>query len=298
MLNSAPRRNGAATMTFLLVVLSIAACSSGGSTVPASQSAQISPERILAAPKDVLSAGQPQPNGTMWVLAGTSVSRGLYKFDLANGQTIGSTSVSGAARAVTQSLSGVIGLATGAKASGSLELLNGSTGAVIRNIPLGAPARAVVVGSDGSTFYVLNGTASSASVTIVDSQDGRVQGTVPVPLDTVSVAPNSEQTTLYALQPDGRVSQIAMAGGKIMARFTVGDSGDSLAISPDGSTMYVLKDLPGATNVAEVDLATEGVRKALPAPDNCLGVVVSADGSQLYELVGAADYGNIQVFPV
>jgi DNA-binding beta-propeller fold protein YncE len=297
LLSSAPRRKRAAA-TILPLVLGLAACSSGGDPAPASQSAQIGPARILAAPKDVLSAGEPQPNGTMWVLAGDSRSRGLYKFDLGNGQTIGSKSVSGAAQAVTQSLSGVIGLALGSKASGSLELLNGSTGTVTRNVPLGAPARAVVVGSDGSTFYVLNGTTSSASVTIVDSQDGRVQGTVPVPLDTVSVAPSSQQTTLYALQPDGQVSQIAIAGGKIMARFPVGDSGHSLAISPDGTTMYVLKDLPGATNVAMLDLATETVRKALPAPSNCLEVLVSADGNQLYEVVGSADYGNIQVFPV
>lgn len=298
MFNSAWLLNGAAAATIILLAPALAACSSDGSPASASQSAQIRPERILAAPKDVLSAGEPQPNGTMWVLAGNSMSRGLYKFDLANGQTMGSASVSGAAQAVTQSLSGVIGLALGTRGSGSLELLNGSTGTVTRIIPLGAPAHDVVVGSDGATFYVLNGTGPSASVTIVNSQDGRVQGTIPVPLDTVSIVPNSQQTTLYALQPDGRVSQIAVAGGKVMASFPVGNSGGSLALSPDGTTMYVLKGLPAATNVAVVDLATESVRKAIPAPSNCLEVLVSADGNQLYEVVGSADYGNVQVFTV
>ena len=34
----------------------------------------------------------------------------------------------------------------------------------------------------------------------------------------------------------------------------------------------------------------------LPAPRHCVRVLVSADGSQLYQLVGTSSYGNIQVF--
>ena len=45
-----------------------------------------------------------------------------------------------------------------------------------------------------------------------------------------------------------------------------------------------------------VDVATESVRRVLPALANCLEVLVSASGSQLYEVVGTAGYGNIQIF--
>lgn len=272
-------------------VVVLAGCSSNG-TGTGSVAAQVSPERIIAAPADVLSAAEPQSNGTMWVLAGGPASRGLFKFDLGTGRGVGSISVSGAARAVTQSAAGVIGLALGTR----LQLLNDSTAAVIRTVALGAPARAVAVGADGTTFYVLNGNASSASVTIVDSANGRVLGTVPMPLDTTSVAPGPQQTTLYALQATGRVREIAIAGGKVIDTFTVGDSGESLAVSPDGGTMYALKDLAGGANVAVVDLATGSVHQVLPAPGNCRQVLVSADGSQLYELAGTSEYGNIQVF--
>ena len=48
--------------------------------------------------------------------------------------------------------------------------------------------------------------------------------------------------------------------------------------------------------MAEVNLATESVQQVLPAPANCLQVLVSADGSLLYQLVGTPSYGNIQVF--
>jgi DNA-binding beta-propeller fold protein YncE len=290
----------AACATCVLILLALAGCSSGGGSggggpAPASQP-QVRPERILPAPKDVLSAGQPQPGGTTWMLAGTKASRGLFKIDLVTGRAVGSVPVSGAARSVAESLTGVLGLALGTPGSGALELMNGATAAVTRTVPLGAPGRDVVAGSDGSTFYVLNGTGSSSSVTVVDSRAGRVQGTVPVPLNTVSIVPGPAQDALYALQPDGRVSEIAVAGGKVMASFAVGDSGDSIALSPDGATLYALKDHQGAADVAVVDLATESVRKALPAPIHCLEVLVSADGRRLYEVVGTPGYGNIQVF--
>ena len=80
-----------------------------------------------------------------------------------------------------------------------------------------------------------------------------------------------------------------------MTSFPTGDSGRSLALSPDGSTLYVLKNGLTSANVAVVDLATESVRKVLPAPSNCLQVLVSANGNQLYQVVGSASYGNIQV---
>lgn len=281
----------------LLAILPLAACSAGNAAAPAARTAA-QPERILAAPKGILTAGQPQSNGVIWTLAGSAASRGLFKFSLSSGHDLGSVSVSNAAQSVTESSTGVLGLAMGTGHAGALELLNGNTGTVIRTVPLGAPARAVVAGTDGVTFYVLNGSATSSSVTIVDSADGRIQGTVPVPLETVSITPDVGETTLYALQPSGRISQITMAGGRIITSFPIGDSGRSLALSPDGTTLYVLKNGFASANVAVVDLATETVRKVLPAPGNCLQVLVSASGNQLYQVVGTAGYGNIQVFSI
>jgi len=286
-----------------LTAAALAACSASGAGQPglggqqAQPSATMKPQQIFAAPKYLLAATQPQPNGTLWALAGNAASKGLFDINLANGNGIGSMPVSNAAQSVTESLAGVVGLALGAGRSGALELLNGSTGKVTATIPLGAPARDVIVGSDGVTFYVLNGTPRSASVTIVNSRSRVVQGTIPVPLDTVSIAPDAQGVSLYALQPNGLISQIAMAGGKAMASFLVGSGARSVALSPDGSTLYVLKDAGAGTNVAEVDLATESVQQVLPAPANCLQVLVSADGSEIYQVVGTPTYGNIQVFP-
>ena len=284
-------------MAVLVAVIALSACGTPSPTsLTTATSAGTRPESIVPAPRNILSAAQPESNGTMWALAGTAESRGLFEFDLPGGKVVGSVSVSNAAQAVAQSLTGTIGLALATKNTGALELLDGSTAKVIQTVPLAAPARDVVVGSDAMTFYVLTGGATDSSVTVVDSRNGRVRGTVPVPGNAVSIAADVQQTTLYVLQPNGHISEISIADGKVTASFVIGDSGRSVAISPDGSTLYALKDMSPTANVAVVDVATQSVRRALPAPQGCLQVLTSASGSQLYEVVGTAGYGNIQVF--
>jgi len=294
---SAPRRT-TALIGLTAAALAIAACS-GTNHPKANGAAAVSmvPQRILRAPGSLISATQPQANGSMWMLAGKS-SLGLFEMDSSTGRLTGSVSVSGAARSVAETSTGVIGLALGTGRSGALELLS-SMGKVTKTVPLPAPARQVVVGSDGTTFYVLTGTATTASVTIVGSRAGRVQGSVPMPSDAVSVVPDVSQTTLYALESNGLVDQIDIAGGKVVAKFKAtskGDTAQSIALSPDGSTLYVLKNADGTSNIADVNIATEAVRKVLPAPSHCVGVLVSSSGGQLYDLVGTATYGNIQIF--
>ena len=293
---------GAACRTAVVIglmsaALMLAAC--GGSGTSSSQtSARVVPEHVVRAPKRILAATAPQPNGIIWALAGGH-SAGLFEMDSPSGHISGSVSVSGAARSLAESSTGVLGVAIGTNRAGALELLDGRTTKVIRTVALPAPARDVVVGSDGTTFYVLTGWANSASVTIVNSQNGRIRGTVPVPTNTDSIAPDVQQTLLYVLERDGNVSEISISDGKVMARFSVGhDPGLSLALSPDGSQLYVLKGTDAVANVAVVNVATESVRRVLPAPSHCLEVLVSASGGQLFEVAGTAGYGNIQVFAV
>ena len=281
---------------FAAAALALSACSANS---PVKENASVSklPLRILRAPGSLVSVAEPQANGTMWMLAGKS-SMGLFEMDSSSGGMKGSISVSGDARSVAETPSGVIGVALGAKRSGALELLS-ATGKLVKTVALPAPARQVVVGSDGTTFYVLTGTATTASVTVVGSRGGRILGSVPMPSDAVSVVPDIPQTTLYALERNGLVDQIDITGGKVVAKFRVGGQGDtgrSIALTPDGNTLYVLKSDGATFNIADVNAHTEAVRKVLPAPSQCVQVLVSSSGGQLYEAVGTATYGNIQVY--
>jgi DNA-binding beta-propeller fold protein YncE len=299
---AASRRRTAGLLAALaaatLTAATLAGCGQAGQhDSPSAASAVLLPEHIVNAPKNLLAAAPPQAGGSMWMLAGPP-SAGLFQFSVATGHASGSVSVSSSARSVAQSGTGMIGLATGTRRSGALELLRGTTPRPVRTVALPAPARQVVAG--GASFYVLTAWPGAASVTIVAARTGAITGTVPVPADTVSVAvtPQGRPADIYVLERTGLVDEIATASGHIDDSFRVGTAGRALALSPDGDTLYVLKGTAAVSNVAVVSVATESVRRVLPAPSHCHGLLVSADGGQLYEVVGTASYGNIQVFAV
>jgi DNA-binding beta-propeller fold protein YncE len=291
-------RRGAAALALLPAAAVLTACGPSGGQAAArpAADARVLPQRILRAPRSLLAATGPQPDGTLWALAG-SLSTGLFRFDAASGAVLDhGIPVSNAARSVAESTAGVLGVALATRDSGALELLGTGTGKVIQTVALPAPARQVVTGPGSPAFFVLNGWAAAASVTIIGARSGAVRDTVPVPADAVSVAPDAAQDSLYVLEKTGLVDEIGMQSGSVSARFKVGDDGRAIAISPDGSTLYVLKGTLKVSNIAVVDAATEGVRRVLPAPSYCRGLLVSPDGDQLYEVVGTSGYGNIQVF--
>jgi hypothetical protein len=121
---------------------------------------------------------------------------------------------------------------------------------------------------------------------------------VPVPADTVSIAADIHLASIYALQKNGLVDEIGISRGQIIEQFKIGSDGESVVLSPDASTLYVLKGTPAVSNVAVVDVGTESVTHVLPAPSHCLELLLSARGNHLYDVVGTPDYGNIQVFKV
>jgi DNA-binding beta-propeller fold protein YncE len=265
-----------------------------GASSAGAVTAKLTPERILNAPKGLLAVAEPQASGTLWALAGTS-SVGLFRLSTAAaGRPSGSVSVSSAARSVAETSGGVLGLALGARQSGALELRDARTGKLIRSVALPAPARQVV--ADGSDFYVLTAWSGSASVAVVSARSGTIRHSVPMPADAVSIAPDTAQGSIYALEQTGLVDEIAVSDGKIVAKFKAGDDGEAIALGPDGGTLYVLKGTPQVSNIAEVQVSTESVRRVLPAPSHCNGLLVLASGRQLYEVVGTPGYGNIQVF--
>jgi hypothetical protein len=284
--------------TAVLSTALLTACGSGAPLAKPEHLAEAasSPERIVQAPASLMAAVLPQANGITWGLAGTS-SKGLYQLGGVSGQTMaGSVSVSSSAQSLAESGKGVLGLALASRRSGAIELLDGRTGKYIRTIPLPGPARQVVAGRDGTTFYALTVWPTSASVSVVSSRNRKLHSTVPVPADTVSIVPNPAQTALYVLQGNGLIDVISLPRGRISSSFPVGDPGISLALSPDGSTLYALKGSQAVSNIAVIAVATQSVRRVLPAPGDCHQVLVSASGKQLFEVVGTVSYGNIQVF--
>jgi DNA-binding beta-propeller fold protein YncE len=292
----------AAVTGLTAAALMLAACAAGGSRVTSTSTAGTSgddyglqPQRVLHAPGSMLAATEFQANGVMWALTGPG-SAGLFQISSATGQVKSSFPVSDFARSVAESRTGVIALALDTGRSGALQLINAGTRKVTRVVRLPWPAEQVAVARGSSTFYVLTARPGQARVTIVTGPDGRVAGTVAVPADVTSVVPGTRPGTLYAIERNGLLDVIGVPGSKLVARIRAGSGGgESVALSPDGRTLYVLEQLGGIANIALVNPATRLVEKVLPAPGTCIQVLVSPDGGHLYEVVRTAGTGSIQV---
>jgi len=279
-----------------LLALGAAACGPTPTVHRRRPSPAPKPLLIIPAPAGMVDGTTPATNGLMWVLAGTGPERTLRQIDVASRSDQGAVPAPSSAVAVAESVTGQLGVGLATGRTGALEIRNGTTGALQATVPVADPVRAVAAGTNGTTFYVLEGTARAASVATVDLPADRVEGVVPVPLLAVAAIPNPGQYALWVLQANGVVSAVALASGKITTQFSIGDSGRALALSPDGSTLYVLKGRGAVRNVAVVALATESVIHVLPASANALDVVLSPDGGTVYDLVGTSTLGNIQAF--
>ena len=229
----------------------------------------------------------------MWLLANEGGATTVRPLNLQTGLLGEATPVSNSTVAITESASGTLGLGLATTTTGALDLSSASSPQSVVSVPIGAPVRGVAAGE--SSFYVLDGNASSASVSIVNPQTGTVQTTLPAPSDAIGIAASGVGNALYVLEPSGRVVQIDETSGRVVDAFSTGSSARAMALSPDGSTLYVLKGT-GVENIGVIDLATESQTKALPAAANSVDIQIGPDGSTLFSLVGTQASANVQVF--
>jgi hypothetical protein len=284
-------------------VVCLAACGSGSPPDnPGGQSSATTiapkPSSVIAGPAGLLAGVQPQPNGMMWLLAGNATEKTLQELNVTNGNIAMSVDESNTAVSVAQLSSGIVGVGLATATTGALELHNGSSGALLTSVPIGAPVKAVAPGFDGQTFYVLNGNATSSSVTLVNAQLAKTSISVPVPLDTISVAADPNGQQLYTLGSGGAIRSITVASGLISAKFGDLDTPVAMVISSSGTTLYVLKTVPGGANVAVIDLTTERQETALPAARDSVGLQLAPGNQSLYDIVGTPTFGNVQLFPL
>lgn len=297
------KRSYISSVVVLISGMTLAAC--GGASVSASTASgksnggnakKVSPNRIIPIPAGTNSGSSPLPNGTMWVVAGNSASKGLFQIDLSSGKVVASVSVSNTASSVAQSPTGEIALGLASPSGGgALEFHSGTTGAVVGTVALPGKVISLAAGSDGTKFFALTKVGAASSVEIVQDTTSKIIGTIPVPKGSIAVAVTPDEKHIYTVDPSGTATETAIANGQIDGQFSIGHSARAISISPDGSLMYVLKGQGNIRNIAVVNLAKESVTGALPAAANSVAAVGSPNGSFLYDIVGDPSLGNIQV---
>jgi hypothetical protein len=249
---------------------------------------------IIPLPNGVMSAGAVQPNGTVWVLSGTAAVRTLTQVDLSSEKTSQSAGVSADATAVAQSSTGLLALGLGTSTTGAIDLMNGSSASITGTVPVGAPVRAVAFGADGVTLYVLDGTGSGASVTVINTSSEKVVSTIGVPADAIGLVPDPSQTSIWTVEQSGNAQQTSLQSTKPIQQLAIGAPGIAIALSPDGSTLFVLKGTQAISNIDVISTVTDNVERVIGAAAGSVGLVPSISGTTLYDVVGSPTFGNIQ----
>jgi DNA-binding beta-propeller fold protein YncE len=287
-------RGVAGAFGLLAAGLVVSGCLGGSSAAKPAAVHRAVRVKVLAAPKAILGAADPQPNGAMWVLSGSARVRTLTSIDLASGKTLNTVGVSSSASAVAESPTGVLALGLATARTGAVELLNATTGAVEGSVAVGAPVRSLAFGADGVTLYVLDGDPASTSVSVVNTSSDKVIQTFGEAHDAVDVVPDPSQSAVWTLDHSGGVEETSLASGKPDAAFPLEGAGLSVAAAPNGGLLYVLKGTAAASNIAVVSTVTDAIKKLLPAAGGSVALAISPDGRTLYDVVGTPSVGNIQ----
>jgi YVTN family beta-propeller protein len=162
----------------------------------------------------------------------------------------------------------------------TVSVIDTSSGAVLRTLPVSAGPHGMAITRDGRTVYV-SGDGSS-SVDVIDTVTDKVVKTI-----SVGKAPNG-----IALTPDDRLLLVTVYGEDRLAFIDTATQSviattdvpkpHTVAISPDGRFAYVAEQEPGHFGLALVDLATRRVTRSVPLDKTPRDGEFGYDGRMFY----------------
>ncbi len=285
----------AAVVAGLIVIVVIVVVVVSGSN-PKATPTGVRPLLVTPGPKGIVGGTTPNASDRSWVLVNLDGKANLQLINTKTGALGGIIPLSSEAGTVALATGGNVGVGLSSSGSGAVEFFSGVGFAKIGVVALPGPVKDLVAGSNGTSFFALVDLRGNDSVDVVSDKTFRIAGTIPLPSKTVSIAVSPDLATIYALQEDGTISLANGQSGEVTQSFPSAASGRQIALSIDGSTLYVLKGSLSKDNVAIINVATESTVAVLPAPAQCQWIAPSLDGTQLIDFVGSATYGNVQIF--
>jgi YVTN family beta-propeller protein len=171
----------------------------------------------------------------------------------------------------------------------TVSVIDTATNTVSATVPVGLRPFGVAVSPDGSKVYIANEFADTVSVidTVTNTVIGSPISVGPFPAG-VAVTPDGSKVYVANNGAD-TVSVIETATNTVSATITLGltprcnqprPCAMAVAVSPDGSKVYVTNEL--ANTVSVIDTATDTVSATIPVGLGPIGVAVKPDGSKVY----------------
>jgi hypothetical protein len=235
----------------------------------------------------IIAMTNPLPDGTMWVLTGTAAKKTMFQVNVNTGKSVGSEGVSPHTDGIALSPNNAtLALATTGGAYPAVVWYSALTGRFANASRQPAPVTGVATNTSGNVLYALRGSAGVPSVFALGTSNG-LGYTFAIPVGTVDIA-QTPQGSLLVLGSSGIVGTLALPKGSYTNGFTTGAPAQDMALSPDGSTLFVLRSRRGTGavgSIAEVDVAAGTVVETIPVSNNCVDIVLSADGHTLFEAI-------------
>jgi len=165
-------------------------------------------------------------------------------------------------------------------ASGEITVIETATFQVSERLQVAGEPLDMALSGDGATLYISN--SGAGVITAIDVATLHV-AELPVPLgfDPFGMAVAGATQTVYVTDIDGDEVLAIGPEGSIIARIDVPGRPRSLAVSPDGSRLYVTSFAQGELTVIDVAANRVVNRIALPV-SGAFAVAVSPDGRKIY----------------
>ena len=174
----------------------------------------------------------------------------------------------------------------------NVQLKNVNDHASVATYPVSNSATAIAAQTGGNVAVGL-ATASTGAVDFYSSTNFRAEGSTSLPGPVVSLvaAGNGDD---YALVRKGADSSVAVINSlhKLIASIPLPAATDSIAVSPDESTIYALQ---GNGTISMVDTTSTKVTQSFATTTGARQIVLSPDGTVVYELKGSTLNDNVSV---
>lgn len=164
------------------------------------------------------------------------------------------------------------------RAAGSIAIISVATHTQVDSVVVPGDPYPIRLSSNGATAY--SSTGSTGWLYKIDLATRARTDSVAVPVPAWHLAPGKGDSLLYvSARSEDSVFEVRTSDMTVTRTFAAGSSPQALAVSPDGSELYVA-DEGGPLRILSIATGTQ--TDTIPTGGGTFGVALSSDGSKLY----------------